>query len=70
LGSILQGTPMVAEGVRTTSVALELAARHGVDLPIASEMHAVLSMGRAPAEAIRRLMGRALTRETRNSSAS
>jgi glycerol-3-phosphate dehydrogenase (NAD(P)+) len=70
LGSILQGTPMVAEGVRTTSVALELAARHGVDLPIASEMHAVLNMGRAPAEAIRRLMGRALTRETRNSSVS
>jgi glycerol-3-phosphate dehydrogenase (NAD(P)+) len=64
LGSILQATPMVAEGVRTTSVALKLAARYGVDLPIVSEMHAVLNLGRSPAEALRRLMGRALTRET------
>jgi glycerol-3-phosphate dehydrogenase (NAD(P)+) len=64
LGSILDSTPMVAEGVTTTSVALKLAARHGVDLPIAAEMHAVLSLGRSPAEAIKRLMSRALTNET------
>jgi glycerol-3-phosphate dehydrogenase (NAD(P)+) len=64
LGSILDSTPMVAEGVTTTSVALQLAARHGVDLPIAAEMHAVLSLGRSPGEAIKRLMGRALTNET------
>jgi glycerol-3-phosphate dehydrogenase (NAD(P)+) len=64
LGSILDSTPMVAEGVTTTSVALQLAARHGVDLPIAAEMHAVLSLGRSPREAIKRLMGRALTNET------
>ena len=64
LGSILDSTPMVAEGVTTTSVALKLAARHGVDLPIAAEMHAVLSLGRSPGEAIKRLMGRALTNET------
>jgi glycerol-3-phosphate dehydrogenase (NAD(P)+) len=68
LGSILDSTPMVAEGVTTTSVALKLAARHGVDLPIAAEMHAVLSLGRSPGEAIKRLMGRALTNETRNES--
>jgi glycerol-3-phosphate dehydrogenase (NAD(P)+) len=65
LGFILDSTPMVAEGVRTTSVALQLAARYGVDLPIAAEMHAVLNRGRSPAEAIRRLMGRALTSEIR-----
>ena len=64
LGRILDSTPMVAEGVTTTSVALELAARHGVDLPIAAEMHAVLSRGRSPREAIRRLMTRALRNET------
>ena len=63
LGSILSSTPMVAEGVRTTSVALKLASRYAVDVPIASEMNAVLNQGRSPAEAIRRLMGRALTRE-------
>jgi glycerol-3-phosphate dehydrogenase (NAD(P)+) len=69
LGSILDSTPMVAEGVTTTSVALQLAARHGVDLPIAAEMHAVLSLGRSPGEAIKRLMGRALTHETRHETA-
>jgi glycerol-3-phosphate dehydrogenase (NAD(P)+) len=63
LGEILDATPMVAEGVTTTSVALQLAKRHGVDLPIAAEMHAVLSLGRSPAEAIKRLMGRALKSE-------
>jgi glycerol-3-phosphate dehydrogenase (NAD(P)+) len=66
LGQIVNSTPMVAEGVRTTSVALKLAARHGVDLPIAAEMDAVLNMGRPPVEAIKRLMSRALTNETRS----
>jgi len=66
LGEILASTPMVAEGVRTTSVALKLAARYGVDLPIASEMDAVLNQGRLPMEAIRRLMSRTLTNETRS----
>ncbi len=65
LGQIVNSTPMVAEGVRTTSVALQLAARHGVDLPIAAEMDAVLNRGRSPLEAIKLLMNRALTNETR-----
>lgn len=64
LDRILNSTPMVAEGVTTTSVALQLAARHGVDLPIAAEMHAVLNQGRSPGEAIQRLMSRALRNET------
>jgi glycerol-3-phosphate dehydrogenase (NAD(P)+) len=64
LGAILNSTPMVAEGVITTTVALELAARHGVDLPIAAEMHAVLNQHRSPKEAIQRLMSRALRNET------
>ena len=63
LGHILDSTPMVAEGVKTTSVALQLAERHGVELPIAQEMHAVLNLGRPPVEAIRRLMGRTLRSE-------
>jgi glycerol-3-phosphate dehydrogenase (NAD(P)+) len=63
LGNILNATPMVAEGVTTTSVALQLAAQHGVDLPIAAEMHAVLNLGRSPGEAIKRLMTRALRNE-------
>ena len=66
LGAILESTPTVAEGVTTTAVALKLAARYGVDLPIAAEMHAVLSEGRPPEEAIRRLMSRALRNEAAN----
>src|SRR5450755_1224881 len=58
LGSIIESTPMVAEGIRTTSVAIQLAERHGVEMPITAEMHAVLNQGRTPDEAIRRLMGR------------
>jgi glycerol-3-phosphate dehydrogenase (NAD(P)+) len=63
LGRILESTPMVAEGVTTTSVALKLAARYSVDLPITAEMDAVLNLGRSPGEAIRRLMSRALRNE-------
>lgn len=63
LGEILAATPMVAEGVKTTSVAIELARRLRVELPITQQMHAVLNEGRAPAEAIRELMGRTLKSE-------
>jgi glycerol-3-phosphate dehydrogenase (NAD(P)+) len=59
LEQIISGTPMIAEGIRTTSAAVGLAERYGVEMPITSEMHAVLNEGRTPAEAIRRLMGRA-----------
>jgi glycerol-3-phosphate dehydrogenase (NAD(P)+) len=63
LGEIVQSTPMVAEGVKTTAVAMQLAERCGVELPIVQEMHAVLNLGRPPGEAIKRLMGRALRSE-------
>jgi glycerol-3-phosphate dehydrogenase (NAD(P)+) len=64
LSSILEATPMVAEGVKTTAVAIELAERYGVELPICQEMHAVLSLGRSPRDAIKRLMSRTLRTET------
>lgn len=48
----------VAEGVRTTSAALELAARHHVEMPIAEQVHAILYQGKHPSEAIQDLMGR------------
>jgi len=63
LGRILEATPTVAEGVKTTSAAMRLAERFGVEMPITAEMHAVLNEGRPPAEAIRRLMGRSLREE-------
>lgn len=42
LGEILGGMKMVAEGVRTTYAALALGARHGIELPITTQMAAVL----------------------------
>jgi glycerol-3-phosphate dehydrogenase (NAD(P)+) len=63
LGQIESATPMVAEGIKTTSVALQLAERHGVDVPIARQMHAVLNLGRSPGEAVQELMSRTLRSE-------
>jgi glycerol-3-phosphate dehydrogenase (NAD(P)+) len=56
LPDILVGMRMVAEGVRTTDAALALAARHGIDLPIAGQMAAVLSGRKSPREAVAELM--------------
>lgn len=58
LQEILSRTKMVAEGVKTTEAALALGARHGIELPIAQEMSAVLAGRKAPHDAIRDLMGR------------
>ena len=58
LQDILASTKMVAEGVRTTEAALALSAKHGIELPIASEMSDVLSGRTDPQTAIRNLMGR------------
>jgi glycerol-3-phosphate dehydrogenase (NAD(P)+) len=56
LPDILSHMKMVAEGVRTTGAALALGARHGVELPLAAQMSAVLE-GRATArEAVEVLM--------------
>jgi glycerol-3-phosphate dehydrogenase (NAD(P)+) len=51
------------EGVRTTLAAVALAERHGIDLPIARQMNAVLHAGKAPREALEELMLRGLKRE-------
>jgi glycerol-3-phosphate dehydrogenase (NAD(P)+) len=58
-----RATRMVAEGVPTVASALALAQRHGVALPIAAEVAAVLFDGKSPAEALASLLGRAATRE-------
>ena len=50
---------MVAEGVKTSKVVAELADQHGVDMPIASEVHAVVHQGRSAADAYRGLLRRA-----------
>jgi glycerol-3-phosphate dehydrogenase (NAD(P)+) len=49
---------MVAEGVKTSRVVMELAEQYGVDLPIASEVFAVVHEGRPASDAYRGLLGR------------
>jgi glycerol-3-phosphate dehydrogenase (NAD(P)+) len=63
LDEALHETDMVAEGVRTTLAACALAERAGVEMPIASQMRAVLYGGKPPREALDELMLRTLKRE-------
>jgi len=48
----------VAEGIHSTTAALGLAARYGVEMPITEQMDAILHQGKSPKEAIRELMAR------------
>ncbi len=48
----------VAEGVLTTTAALGLARRYGVEMPITEQMAAILHQNKAPLDAIRELMSR------------
>jgi glycerol-3-phosphate dehydrogenase (NAD(P)+) len=61
--SATAGSTMVAEGVRTTLAACDLAERARVEMPIARQMKAVLYDGKAPREAVDELMLRSLKRE-------
>ncbi len=54
----------VAEGVGTARAAVALAAKVGVELPIASQVHGVLFEGKPPRQAIGELMERALKSES------
>jgi glycerol-3-phosphate dehydrogenase (NAD(P)+) len=56
LDEILRGQRMVAEGLRTAQAALELGARHGVELPITAQMQAVIDGQRVPKAALAELM--------------
>jgi len=55
---------MVAEGVSTSRVVLELAARNGVELPIATEVFGVVHEGRTAQQAYRGLVRRMPGAET------
>jgi len=63
LDQILAGAKTVAEGVKTTFAAMELAARLQVELPITRQMHAILHGDRSPRDAVRELMDRSLKEE-------
>lgn len=53
---ILAEMTMVAEGVRTTQSARDLAERAGVEMPIVEEVYALLFEGSSPREAVENLM--------------
>ncbi len=61
LDAIINEMNMVAEGVKTVTPVLELAAEHGVETPIASQVSQVLHHGVHPRDAVLTLM----TREAR-----
>ncbi len=63
LAQILADMVMVAEGVRTTRSALELARRLAVEMPITEQMHAVLFEDKSPRAALAALMERPLRPE-------
>ncbi len=48
----------IAEGVRSTTAALGLAARYGVEMPITEQVDAILHRNKRAADAIRELMSR------------
>ena len=63
LEEALAGKQTVAEGVMTTSSALELATRHGVDMPIVQMVSRILFDGWAARDAVPQLMARELRSE-------
>lgn len=58
LADILAGMTMVAEGVRTTLSAHDLATREGVEMPITHAMYRILYEDQSPREAVTELMTR------------
>jgi glycerol-3-phosphate dehydrogenase (NAD(P)+) len=64
LETILAETRTVAEGVKTAKAVHEIALRHDIDMPIASEMYRVLYEGESPRAALQRLMTRSLKAES------
>jgi len=63
LGDILSRMKMVAEGVKTSLAAKELAQRFGVDMPITEQVVSVLYEDKPPQKAIFELMTRELKHE-------
>ncbi len=58
LAQVLDSMVMVAEGVRTTKSAAELALRHGIEMPITEQINDVLFHDKDPKQAIGELMVR------------
>jgi glycerol-3-phosphate dehydrogenase (NAD(P)+) len=63
LDEIVGSMRMVAEGIKTTNAAVDLARRLSVEMPISGQMFQMLHFGVSPRDAIQRLMERSLKGE-------
>ena len=63
LEEIVNSMKMVAEGIKTTNAAVDLASQCPVEMPISEQMFQMLHFGVSPREAIQRLMERSLKGE-------
>jgi len=63
LKEITETMSMVAEGVKTTKSAYELAKKMTVDMPITTQVYQILYEGKSPKQAVKALMGRELKAE-------
>jgi len=63
LADVLAGMREVAEGVETTRAAVRLAREHGVEMPIAVEVHGILFEDKDPRRALADLLARPLRAE-------
>jgi glycerol-3-phosphate dehydrogenase (NAD(P)+) len=63
LAEIMGGMRMVAEGVGTAAALLALAGENDIELPITTQVEAILHRGRSPREAIRAIMERPQRKE-------
>jgi glycerol-3-phosphate dehydrogenase (NAD(P)+) len=61
--AIRASTKMVAEGVPTTRAAMQMAQQLGVEMPIATQVHAVLFENKDPRQAVMDLMARSAKHE-------
>ena len=64
LEAILSETRAVAEGVKTAKAVQEIATRHDIEMPIASEMYRVMYEHESVRAALQRLMSRSLKAES------
>jgi glycerol-3-phosphate dehydrogenase (NAD(P)+) len=63
ISQIVSGMEMVAEGIKTSLSAYNLAKKMGVDMPIIREVYRVIYKAKDPREAVRELMTRELKEE-------
>ena len=63
LEEALAASPMVVEGVGTADAALALARRHGIEVPIIEQVHAILYERKSAKAAMRELLSRGLKPE-------